>query len=189
LIEPIPDNILNRFRLLAARETLSRASTEEIVTLADQTMKEGIYHDALMAIGDALPQTPAAIRPQLQFFCDDFLIPIGDRAWALQYLLDHFIRQMALQNSEPNGELVFLMHAVGPETLDRIYIDQQALGLDRILFLHMQYNYLSQVHDIPKDELDAAQASCIRLIPELRAAASEWLKRYGSIRSAPETSQ
>lgn len=152
-------------------------------------MKEGIYHDALMAIGDALPQTPAAIRLQLQFFCDDFLIPIGDRAWALQYLLDHFIRQMALQNSEPNGELVFLMHAVGPETLDRIYNDQQALGLDRILFLHMQYNYLSQVHDIPKDELDDAQASCIRLIPELRAAASEWLKRYGSIRSAPETSQ
>jgi hypothetical protein len=79
LIEPIPDNILNRLRLLAARETLSRASTEEVVTLADQTMKEGIYHDGLMAIADALPQTPAEIRPQLQFFCDDFLIPMGER--------------------------------------------------------------------------------------------------------------
>jgi hypothetical protein len=79
LIEPIPDNILNRFRLLAARETLSRASTEEIVTLADQTMKEGIYHDAFMAIADALPETPAEIHPQLQFFCEDFLIPMGER--------------------------------------------------------------------------------------------------------------
>ncbi len=188
MIDQIPDQILNRFRLLAAKKTLSGISIEDIVALADQTLTEGTYHDTLLAILDTCPQTLGEITPQLQLFCDEFHIPMGDTAWALQYLLDHFIARMALQNSDPDGELVSLMHAVGPETLDRIYINQLALGLDRVLLLGMQYNYFVQIHDVPKDELESARESCIRLIPELRNAASEWVKRYGSLRGAPETS-
>jgi hypothetical protein len=187
LVDKIPDHVLNRFRFLAAKKTFSGTSTEDIVALADQTLTEGIYHDALLAINDSCPQTQAEIAPQLQLFCDDYNIPIGDIAWALQYLLGHFIARMALPNSEPDGELASLMHAVGPKTLDRIYRNQQSLGLDRILLLGMQYNYFAQLHDVPPDELESARQACMHLIPEMRDAANDWIKRYGTLQDT-ETS-
>lgn len=180
MADQIPVHILNRFRLLAARETLSGISPADIVALADQTLGEGVYHDALLAIVDSHSQSRAEIAMHLQRFCHHIGVPIGDTSWALQYLLDHHISRMALPGSDPDGELVALMHAVGPQTLERIYQDQHTLGLERILFLGMQYNYFMQLHDIPADERESARQACIGLIPEMRDAANAWLMRHGT---------
>lgn len=177
MVDPIPDLVLNRFRFLAAKKTLSGVSTGEIVALANQTLAEGIYHDALLAILDSCPQTQAEIVPPLQLFCDDYHIPIGDPSWALHYLLSHFIARMALPDSDPEGELVSLMHAVGPDTLEHIHRNRFTLRLDRLLFLEMQYNYFVQLHGVPPYEMESVRQACVRLIPEMRDAAIEWLNQ------------
>lgn len=178
---PIPDHVLDRFRILAARETLGTISTEEIVHAADQTLTEGIYHDALLAILDGNPQTHAVATPQLKRICDDFLIPMGDVAWSMQCLVRHFISRMALPNSDPDSELASLIRAVGPAAWERICKNQRALRLNRILFLEMQTNYYGQLHDVSEDEMRSAREECLSLQVELRNAAAEWMTRYGSL--------
>lgn len=184
MIDRIPVEVLNRFRFLAAKKTLSGVSTADIVALADQTLTAGFYHDTLLAMLDMCPPTQVSIAAQLQLFCDEFHIPIGDTHWALEYLLDHFITRMALPSSAPDSELSALMHAVGPEALDRIYTNQQSLGVDHLLFIGMQYNYLVQLHDIPPEELESVRHTCVHLISELRDAANDWIKRHGIYRDS-----
>jgi hypothetical protein len=150
--------------------------------LAEHTFAEGVYHDALLAIVDFHSQSWAQVAAHLQRFCHDIGVPIGDTSWALQYLLDHHITRMAQPGSDPDGELVALMHAVGPKTLEHIYQDQHTLGLDRILFLGMQFNYFMQFPDVPADERESARQASIGLIPEMRDAANDWLKRHGTRR-------
>ena len=172
--DPLPDELLSRFRLVAAKITLGQFPLENLMALSEQTLNQGVYHSALVSIMDLRPQTQAAVVSYLECICNDHDIPIGDTDWALRYLLVHFIARMSQSDSDAHSELVDLMHAVGPETLDRLYQNRHLLGLDRILFLGLQYNYHQQFGDDSSEGKEILKEVLVGLNDQLRIAAYEW---------------
>ena len=173
----MPEESLEALQFLAAVATLNYVTADEIVALADRALMDGMYHDSLLSIIDAAPKTLPEVARHLQRYCADRHIPIGDAEWALRYLIRYFIRRMATPTSDPDHELVCLMHAVGPEKLRYLYDHGDNYGFDHLLFLGMQYNYFTQLQNVPEKELEDARKECIRLAGQMRDIAIDWLAR------------
>jgi len=171
----IPEDYVEKFRLLSARGTLDRISVDEIVALADDMLNASIFKTDLLAMIDCRPRTISDIYPIFEHFFVENKIPIGDKNWAIKYMLVHFIGRMADADSDPDFELCQLLGMMDSETQVELNKHDSFFGVSQLMRLGMQYNYYIQFHDVDAIELENARLICVRLASEMRTEARRWI--------------
>jgi hypothetical protein len=175
-MEQLSPQLLERLRLLAAREVLHQVATTEIVGFANDALNQGVYHDLLLAIVDAHPSTRAEVLRPFIHYCEKSGIHISSRDDARLVLFAHYVQRMADARLDPIKEFCAFLNEVQTEGALRLKSDlptyAEEIGI--LIFTDMLYSYESEYPRLSANDFEKAARSNANAV-QMRDAARKIL--------------
>jgi hypothetical protein len=150
-MEQLSTPLLERLRLLAAREFLHQMATTEIVGFANEALNKGDYDDLLLAIVDARPTTHAEVLRPFARYCEKNGIRISSEADALLVLFAHYVQRMADVSLDPMTEFAAFLSEVQTEGVMKLKSFHSAYAdeISTLMFIEMMHSdQISKSHTV-----------------------------------------